>query len=59
MRAIPLQSSTENISKLLACNLACAACPHTHSLDDNSIGDEGAKELAAALRTNTSLTELR
>jgi hypothetical protein len=30
----------------------------THSLRWNSIGDEGAKELAAALRTNTSLINL-
>jgi hypothetical protein len=29
-----------------------------HSLDSNNIGDEGAKALAAALQTNTTLTEL-
>jgi hypothetical protein len=30
----------------------------TNSLDKNSIGDEGVKELSAALRTNKSLTKL-
>jgi hypothetical protein len=30
-----------------------------HSLYNNNIGAEGAKALAAALQTNTTLTELR
>jgi hypothetical protein len=29
-----------------------------HSLSNNNIGDEGCKALAAALQTNTTLTEL-
>jgi hypothetical protein len=36
-------------------------CSHLHmgSLDHNSIGDEGARDLGAALRVNAALTTLR
>jgi hypothetical protein len=36
----------------------CDSCPHADSLWNNSIGDEGAKELASALHTNTGLSTL-
>jgi hypothetical protein len=29
------------------------------SLDDNNVGDAGARDLGAALQVNTTLTELR
>ena len=32
--------------------------PSTHSLGDNSIGDEGAKALADAIKTMVNLQEL-
>jgi hypothetical protein len=37
---------------------ACGSYPHADRLSSNSIGDVGAKELAVALQTNTSLTNL-
>jgi hypothetical protein len=43
----------------ICAHLSCDSCSHADSLHYNSIGDEGAKELAVALQTNTSLTSLK
>jgi hypothetical protein len=48
----------KNVCSLLSLNYSCFGQTHVHSLGENSIGDEGAKELAVALQTNTSLTTL-
>jgi hypothetical protein len=48
----------KTVFSLLSWHDSCFGQTHVHSLGENSIGDEGAKELAVALQTNTSLTTL-
>jgi hypothetical protein len=57
--ALETSPTEEPSPKTIAHIYACESCPHADSLSSNSIGDKGVRELAVALQTNTSLTNLK